>query len=342
MGETIERAMSWASQAGAAPAPPPKPSWADDDGESDGDERMALMDESPVEPPSAEDGGSFDDIATRKAELPPRHETEVDPETGIKVITEYKLNSKGQTVKVTKSVKVEVKTKSIRKRVVERRSWTKFGNAANGPRVSNTYSGYPFTDEGVTYFPDAVTLDLTPKAKVTNKVEDDGAAKVGSVVVCRICGMTGDHWTLKCPNKEKIASGRMQVIGNPGGTSSLEPGSSGMGGPSGKYVPPSIRNSDGSRMADISMAHRDDSNTLRVSNLSEDTHESDLQELFRAFGHINRIYLAKDRETQASRGFAFVTFLRREDAQRAMDRLAGYGYDHLILQIEWAKPSLPK
>lgn len=76
--------------------------------------------------------------------------------------------------------------------------------------------------------------------------------------------------------------------------------------------------------------------------MSEETRESDLQELFRAFGPIQRVYLAKDRDTQMSRGFAFVTFMRSEDAQRAMDRLAGYGYDHLILQIEWAKPSLPR
>merc|ERR1712153_111390 len=31
--------------------------------------------------------------------------------------------------------------------------------------------------------------------------------------------MTGDHWTLKCPNNEKIAAGRMQKIGGEGGAS---------------------------------------------------------------------------------------------------------------------------
>merc|ERR1712216_1041543 len=62
-------------------------------------------------------------------------------------------------------------------------------------------------------------------------------------------------------------------------------------------------------------------------------------ELFERFGRIFRIYLAKDRETGESRGFAFVSFSRREDAERAMNALQGYGYDHLILKIEWAKPS---
>jgi len=84
---------------------------------------------------------------------------------------------------------------------------------------------------------------------------------------------------------------------------------------------------------------RDDTATLRVSNLSDDTSEDDLQQLFRPFGPITRTYLAKDRNTGYSRGFAFVNFVRREDAARAMEALAGYGYDHLILQIEFAKPS---
>jgi translation initiation factor 3 subunit G len=35
-----------------------------------------------------------------------------------------------------------------------------------------------------------------------------------------------------------------------------------------------------------------------------------------------------------------VSFNHRADAQRAMDRLNGYGYDHLILKLEWAKPSV--
>lgn len=82
---------------------------------------------------------------------------------------------------------------------------------------------------------------------------------------------------------------------------------------------------------------RDDSATLRVSNLSDDTSEDDLQQLFRPFGSLTRVYIAKDRNTGLSRGFAFVNYIRKEDAAMAMEKLAGYGYDHLILQIEWAQ-----
>merc|ERR1712157_638433 len=79
--------------------------------------------------------------------------------------------------------------------------------------------------------------------------------------------------------------------------------------------------------------------TLRVTNISEDTTERDLQDLFRPFGQIARIYLAKDRETNMSRGFAYVSYVRKDDAEKAIQKLNGFGYDHLILKVEWAKPS---
>ena len=76
-----------------------------------------------------------------------------------------------------------------------------------------------------------------------------------------------------------------------------------------------------------------------MSNLSEDVKDSDLRELFRRFGAIQRIYLAKDRDTRASRGFAFINFFDRGDAQRAIGKLDGHGYDHLILSVGWANPA---
>ena len=66
--------------------------------------------------------------------------------------------------------------------------------------------------------------------------------------------------------------------------------------------------------------------------------EQDLQELFRPLGSITRIYIAFNRETGESRGFAFVNFINRDDAQRAINKLDGYGYDNLILRVEWAAP----
>ncbi|PFX27269.1 Eukaryotic translation initiation factor 3 subunit G [Stylophora pistillata] len=48
-------------------------------------------------------------------------------------------------------------------------------------------------------------------------------------------------------------------------------------------------------------SQRDETATIRVTNLSEDTRESDLMELFRPFGPISRIFLAKDKNTNQSK-----------------------------------------
>merc|ERR1719313_2228982 len=125
---------------------------------------------------------------------------------------------------------------------------------------------------------------------------------------------------------------------------------SGLGSGRSSYVPPSLRGQAGAgtpgsglaRMAAMPQYDDRDQSSLRVTNISEDTTEADLQILFAPYGRIARIYLAKDRETMISRGFAFVSFVHRQDAERAIGALQGHGYDHLILKIEWAKPSAPK
>jgi len=111
-----------------------------------------------------------------------------------------------------------------------------------------------------------------------------------------------------------------------------------------KYVIPRHR-SGGSALTDSTTSDSklrgrgDEVATLRVTNLSEDIKEGDLSELFRPFGPISRIYLAKDKVSQLSKGFAFINFVYREDAAKALAKLNGFGYNHLILHIEWAKPS---
>ena len=38
-------------------------------------------------------------------------------------------------------------------------------------------------------------------------------------------------------------------------------------------------------------------------------------------------------------GFAFINYHKKDDAAKAIATLNGFGYDHLILNVEWAKPS---
>lgn len=83
--------------------------------------------------------------------------------------------------------------------------------------------------------------------------------------------------------------------------------------------------------------NRDDLPTLRVTNISEDTNEDDLRELFQNFGRVARVYVGRDRETGAGKGFAFVSFEDKANAEKAMAKVHGKGYDNLILSVQWSR-----
>jgi len=238
---------------------------------------------------------------------------------GLKTITEVYTNDKGQKVRVVRTVKVIKKTIRVNKNVAERRQWKKFGDCANVP---------PGPEENITNSSaELIKFELRPRKRdAVNKEETvlERLLPQGSMVVCRNCGATG-HWTLKCP--KPIIKGGVQP------SSADLP--AGPGGDQPKYVIP--RNRAGASGAGSRDDSRDEA-TLRVTNLSEYTTEADLSDLFRRFGPMSRIYLAKDRLTQRSRCFAFINYRERVHAQAAIDKLDGHGYDNLILQVEWAKP----
>lgn len=164
--------------------------------------------------------------------------------------------------------------------------------------------------------------------------------------MCRIC--KGEHFTSKCPYKDtlqpldELASSLEAVkLETPdlSGASTPEPS---VGGGPAKYTPPHLRNkAPGAAGAAVGVSEsrerRDDNCTLRVTNLSEDVVDNDIHDLFRRFGSITRVFLARDRETRLCKGFAFVSFADREDAERAQQAINGYGYDNLILRVEFAR-----
>jgi translation initiation factor 3 subunit G len=114
-----------------------------------------------------------------------------------------------------------------------------------------------------------------------------------------------------------------------------------------KYVPPGALAaaqgiSTGVSMGGGSGGEKD--TTIRVSNLTKSVCEDDLRDLFGRFGRVVRVALPKtevmrDGEmVKEPRGFAYITFLNSHDAEQAFNTLQGYGYDHLILKLEWSKP----
>ncbi|UYV65588.1 hypothetical protein LAZ67_3004785 [Cordylochernes scorpioides] len=60
--------------------------------------------------------------------------------------------------------------------------------------------------------------------------------------------------------------------------------------------------------------------------------------LVQTFTPIVHVPIAIQYSTCVSQGFAFINYNKREDAARAIQTLNGFGYDNLILNVEWAKP----
>jgi len=77
---------------------------------------------------------------------------------------------------------------------------------------------------------------------------------------------------------------------------------------------------------------------LYVGNLSFQTTEQDLRELFAQYGTVTDAALIMDRETNRPRGFAFVTMSSAEEGQRAIDALNGQNHDGRDLNVNEARP----
>ncbi|XHG03297.1 translation initiation factor eIF3 subunit g, variant 2 [Aspergillus wentii] len=167
-------------------------------------------------------------------------------------------------------------------------------------------------------------------------------------VKCRIC--SGEHFTARCPFKDTMAPVDEGGAAAEGGAE--EPAAGGLGTGTSSYVPPHLRKgaaSGGERMG--GKYEKDDLATLRVTNVSvaaccskiflyiydlwltqfffsprqvsELAEEQELRDLFERFGRVTRVFLARDRETQRAKGFAFISFADRDDAARACEKVDG-------------------
>lgn len=75
-----------------------------------------------------------------------------------------------------------------------------------------------------------------------------------------------------------------------------------------------------------------------VGNMSFQTTEGDLTELFKPFGQVSRIHVATDRETGRARGFAFVEMPNDDEAAKAIAALNGKDVGGRNLNVNEARP----
>ncbi|KAJ5915203.1 hypothetical protein N7454_011098 [Penicillium verhagenii] len=244
---------------------------------------------------------------------------------GTKTVISYRFNDDNKKVKVTRRIKTTTVREHVNPQVAERRSWPKFG----------LEKGHP---PNMVFRP---SINWKAQAK---EAEKDGGEK-GSMkdqlkdkkVKCRIC--SGEHFTARCPFKDTMAPVEEEGAGG-AGVDGEDKEAGGLGAGKSSYVPPHMRNggaAGGEKMG--GRFEKDDLATLRVTNVSELAEEQELRDLFERFGRVTRVFLARDRETQRAKGFAFISYADRGDAAGACEKLDGFGYRHLILHVEFAKRS---
>ena len=77
---------------------------------------------------------------------------------------------------------------------------------------------------------------------------------------------------------------------------------------------------------------------LYVGNLSFNTTENELQELFSQAGTVQEVMLMQDKFTGKSRGFAFVTMGSDQEAQNAITQFNGKTVEGRPLTVNEARP----
>ncbi|MFZ4716685.1 MAG: RNA recognition motif domain-containing protein [Chthoniobacterales bacterium] len=77
---------------------------------------------------------------------------------------------------------------------------------------------------------------------------------------------------------------------------------------------------------------------LYVGNLTFDTTDQDLRDLFTQYGKPIEVALVTDRETGRSRGFGFVTMGNAEEGNAAIAALEGKDFQGRNLTVNEARP----
>ena len=81
---------------------------------------------------------------------------------------------------------------------------------------------------------------------------------------------------------------------------------------------------------------------LYVGNLSYQMTDADLEQTFAAFGAVDSAKIIMDRETNRSKGFGFVEFSAKEEAESAIENLNGKEVSGRSIVVNEARPPKPR
>ena len=80
------------------------------------------------------------------------------------------------------------------------------------------------------------------------------------------------------------------------------------------------------------------SKKLFVGNIDWNSSEDDLQSMFSPYGEIEEVVIIKDKYTNRSKGFGFITFSDEGDADKAVAELNGYKLNNREIVVNEARP----
>eukprot|EP00397_Hematodinium_sp_SG-2012_P017963 GEMP01018382.1.p1 GENE.GEMP01018382.1~~GEMP01018382.1.p1 ORF type:complete len:297 (+),score=88.50 GEMP01018382.1:187-1077(+) len=254
---------------------------------------------------------------------------------GIMTVYEY-IQKDGLSYKVEKKVRTRDVYKKVNRAVIARQGLSKFGKELHVDQTA-------FPGGAQTAVDAETDIDINPALK-HKSIGDDEKFWEESIGISEqlLASSVKKKWDANAIRMGKVDEENLAASNAPAAAQNAAADQQAAqqmmqdAEKKGAYVPPSLRNK-----ARTEADRAKEETTLRVTNLSEDVRDGDLQVLFLPFGRLQRVYLARYRDGEKegqSKGFAFVTFQDRKDAEAAMKKLHGHGYDNLILQVNWAQP----
>ena len=79
-----------------------------------------------------------------------------------------------------------------------------------------------------------------------------------------------------------------------------------------------------------------------VGNLSFNSTDEDVRQLFEAYGAVDTVHIITDRDTGRGRGFGFVEMSNSREAESAIQGLQGKALGGRTLNVNEAKPREPR